>query len=111
MDQGLSLLRRGAYADSIECFNLSIKFDEDNPNVYAAKGCALANTVYCFFTQKNLNEGLRCLKRALAIDPNNKMANDYYQKVRDHMELERQNNRDGSREAKKNNLVPIHKES
>jgi Flp pilus assembly protein TadD len=52
MDQGLALLRKGAYADAIECFDLSMKFDEDNPNVYAAKGFALANTVKTLLRRK-----------------------------------------------------------
>lgn len=46
MDEGLALLRQGAYADALECLDLSLKFDADNPNVHAAKGCALANTVH-----------------------------------------------------------------
>jgi hypothetical protein len=39
------MLKRGGYQEAIECFNLSLKFDEENANVYAAKGLALANTV------------------------------------------------------------------
>lgn len=82
------MLKRGGYAEALECLNLSLKFDDENPDVHAAKGLALANTVQRFGMQKQLADSLRSLKRALELDPLNKVASDYYEKVKTHLKAE-----------------------
>ena len=44
------------YREAIERFNYAIKIDETNPNIYVAKGCALANIVKVMLHRKTTNK-------------------------------------------------------
>ena len=43
--EGLALTKQMKHQQAIERFNQAIKIDSTNPDVYVAKGCALANIV------------------------------------------------------------------
>ena len=49
--EGMEFLKRGNNQCAIENFDMALKFDKNNENIYIAKGCALANMVgeewYC----------------------------------------------------------------
>lgn len=85
---------------------MSLRFDDDNTDTHAARGLALANTVPRMAIQKQLAESLRSLKRALELDPANKIASDYYERVRNLLKQEQKSPQD----SKSSSLVPKRRE-